>query len=309
MVQVCRRIEKVAPTGASTLVLGESGTGKELMARALHDLSPRRDGPFIAINCAAIPETLLENELFGHEKGAYTGATSTKIGKFELAGSGTLFLDEIGDMSASVQAKLLRVLQERTFERVGGTQTIEVDVRIVAATNRDLAEEVQRGRFREDLFYRLSVFPIRIPPLVERPADIAPLARHFVERLGRQLGRPGLELSDEALRTLQAHDWPGNVRELENALERAAILADETTIRPEDLALAPARGGARERIRELVDWDGTMQEVAGRAAALVEELKIREALAETGGNKTQAAKLLDVSYKTLLNKMRDLGIR
>ncbi len=301
--------QKVAPTNATVLLLGESGTGKELFARAVHHLSARKDGPFVALNCAAIPETLLENELFGHEKGAYTGAGDARQGKFELAHGGTLFLDEIGDLSAAVQAKLLRALQERNFERVGGTLTIQVDVRIVAATNRDLKADVASGRFREDLFFRLAVFPIEIPPLSRRKGDVVVLAQRFLGRTAKRLGRPGLVFGKKALSALEAHDWPGNVRELENTIERAAILTDGPEIEPADLGLGQAGGSAKDRIRDLVDFDGALAEVASRACALVETLKIRDALGETGGNKTQAARLLDVSYKTLLNKMRDLGLK
>ena len=306
--KVAQEIGRVATTDATVLLLGESGTGKELFARALHHLSERRDGPFVALNCAAIPETLLENELFGHEKGAYTGAGDARPGKFELADGGTLFLDEIGDLSSGVQAKLLRALQERAFERVGGTITIRVDVRIVAATNKDLKAEVAASRFREDLWFRLSVFPVEIPPLSRRAGDVPLLARRFLERLGRRLGRRGLEFAEDAIAALEAHDWPGNVRELENTVERAAILADGPEIHANELGLGAAPGAAADRIRDLVDFDGSLSEVATRASTLVERLKIRDALEATGGNKTQAARLLEVSYKTLLNKMRDLGL-
>jgi DNA-binding NtrC family response regulator len=304
--EACRR---VAGADATVLLLGESGTGKELFARAIHHLSPRRDGPFVALNCAAIPETLLENELFGHEKGAYTGAGEARAGKFELAEGGTLFLDEIGDLSAAVQAKLLRALQERTFERVGGTVTIRVDVRIVAATNKDLKSDVAAGRFREDLWFRLSVFPVEIPPLSRRKGDVPLLAERFLEKAASRLGRQGLSLGPEARQALQRHDWPGNVRELENTIERAAILADGPEISVSDLGLGAAPAAAKDRIRDLVDFDGSLSEVSGRAAALVESLKVRDALLESGGNKTQAARILDVSYKTLLNKMREHGLK
>ena len=307
LAEECR---KVAQTPATVLLLGDSGTGKELFARAIHHLSPRRDRPFVAINCAAIPDTLLENELFGHEKGSYTGATSCKAGKFELAQSGTLFLDEIGDLSQAVQAKLLRVLQEHSFERIGGTITIEVDVRIVAATNRDLQADVSSGRFREDLYYRLSVFPLQIPPLARRRDDIPLLAAHFVDKHGRSFGRPGMRFSEAALQALMAHAWPGNIRELENAVERAIILADGDLIEPQDLGLAgPTSQASQDRLREAVDLSGSLEDAVRRAQAMVETMKIREALEACGGNRTKAAQLLDVSYKTLLNKMRDLEIR
>jgi len=306
---LARECQRVANTSATALLLGDSGTGKELFARAIHHLSPRRDHPFVALNCAAIPETLLENELFGHEKGSYTGATSAQVGKFELATGGTLFLDEIGDLSQGVQAKLLRVLQEHAFERIGGTITIEVDVRIVAATNRDLQADVAAGRFREDLYYRLSVFPLHVPALSRRREDIPLLARHFLQKHGAALGRRNATLSEDAFAALVAHSWPGNIRELENALERALILSDGDVITAQDLHLASAPSATKERLREIIDFTGPLEDVVARAATLVEELKIRDALQASDGNKTKAAQLLDVSYKTLLNKMRDLGLR
>jgi DNA-binding NtrC family response regulator len=309
---VSLEIQKVAGTDATVLLLGESGTGKELFARVIHHLSPRKDGPFLAINCAAIPDNLLENELFGHEKGAFTGAAGTKLGKMELAAGGTVFLDEVGDLSPAVQAKILRVLQERSFERVGGNTTLEVDVRVVAATNKDLQALVDGGGFREDLYFRLSVFPVTIPPLRDRSSDIPLLVDHFVERCGREMGRAGVRVSGEARRMLEGHDWPGNVREMENCIERAVILCEGDEIRPADLAL-PVPGEALEgeqveRLREMVDFDGSLQEVAGRAARMAERVKIRQALEETKGNKSAASRLLGVSYKTLLNKIKDLDL-
>jgi DNA-binding NtrC family response regulator len=230
-------IQRAAGSDATVLILGESGTGKELMARSLHQLSRRAKGPFVAINCAAIPEQLLENELFGHERGAFTGATSRKVGRAEMAHQGTLFLDEIGDLPLSLQAKILRLVQERQFERVGGLQTISVDVRVVAATNRDLRQAMQQREFREDLYFRLSVFPVTIPPLRERRGDILPLAEAFLERYAREMGRRGLSLSEPARQALLGHAWPGNVRELQNSLERAVILADGPEIGPQHLRL------------------------------------------------------------------------
>jgi transcriptional regulator with GAF, ATPase, and Fis domain len=231
-----RSSERRRPT-PTVLLQGESGTGKELFARAVHHLSPRKSGPFVAINCAAIPDTLLENELFGHEKGAYTGASSAKAGRVEMADRGTLFLDEIGDVSPSVQAKLLRVLQEHAFERVGGTRTIEVDIRVVAATNQDLRRRVAEKRFREDLFFRLSVVPITVPPLRDRREDIPLLVESFLDRFRRELARPGLTIAPEALEAMAGYDWPGNVRELENCIERAAIVSDDAVIRTKDLTM------------------------------------------------------------------------
>jgi len=230
-------LQRAAATDTTVLILGESGTGKELMSRALHQLSPRAKGPFVAINCAAIPEALLENELFGHEKGAFTGAHARKEGKAELAHRGTLFLDEIGDLPLPLQGKILRLVQEKQFERVGGNQTLSVDIRVVAATNRDLRAAVDRQEFREDLFFRISVFPVEIPPLRRRRADIPILADAFLERFAKEMGRKGLKLGTEARRALQEHSWPGNVRELQNCLERGAILCDGGEIRPEHLRL------------------------------------------------------------------------
>ncbi|MBP1611719.1 MAG: sigma-54 dependent DNA-binding response regulator, partial [Acidobacteria bacterium] len=237
MKEVARLVERVAPSEATVLILGESGTGKELVAKALHGLSPRRRGPFVAINCAAIPETLLENELFGHEKGSYTGANATAIGKVEAAEKGTLFLDEIGEMPLPLQSKILRLLQDHTYDRIGGTKTRKADVRIITATNRDLKTEAAAKRFREDLYYRLSVVPILLPALRDRPTDVPVLAQVIVERLAKDLGRPGLHISPEALDRLTRYRWPGNVRELENELERAAVLAGGERIGVAELEL------------------------------------------------------------------------
>src|SRR5437870_3200647 len=237
MQRICRTIEKVAPTSATVLILGESGTGKELLARALHDLSPRRDARFVAINCAAIPETLLESELFGYEKGAFTGANKQTLGKIESANSGTLFLDEIGDLSPALQAKLLRFLQERVIERVGGRDEIAVDVRIVCATHQNLKELATAGRFREDLYYRLSEIVITIPPLRSRIGDAALLAHHFKNKFSSQEARTALNFSDDAIGMIEAHPWPGNVREMENCIKRAVIMADGPQISGEDVGL------------------------------------------------------------------------
>ena len=310
LAEVSRRIQKVAPTDATILLQGESGTGKELFARAVHHLSPRKDKPFVAINCAAIPETLLENELFGHEKGAYTGAVSAKAGRVELADHGTLFLDEIGELGPGLQAKLLRVLQERSFERVGGSRTLKVDIRIVAASNRDLRAEIAAGRFRNDLYFRLAVVTVTVPPLRERPEDIPALATHFLQRYGRELGREDLELSEPTLEAMRAYPWPGNIRELQNAVERAAILAEESQVEPQHLGLgAPAAGDADlQGFSRAVGLEGSLDEVAARARDLAETLMIRRALEVSGGNKSRAAQLLEVNYKRLLARIRELGI-
>jgi DNA-binding NtrC family response regulator len=298
-------IQRAAGTDATVLILGESGTGKELMARSLHQLSDRAKGPFVAINCAAIPEALLENELFGHEKGAFTGAGARKVGRAELAHHGTLFLDEIGDLPPPLQAKILRLVQEKQFERVGGVQTITVDVRVAAATNRDLKEAVARKEFREDLFFRLSVFPVEIPPLRRRKGDILRLAEVFLERYAREMGRKGLALAEETKRALLDHSWPGNVRELQNCLERAAILCDGPLIRPEHLRLGPSDGGPR--LAEVLDLSGPLSEVVRRASSRAEEEAIRLALAEADGDRKAAAKRLGLSVAALVRRLKATG--
>src|SRR5258708_24826028 len=233
MREVRQQMQKVAATDSTCLLLGESGTGKELFALAIHHLSPRREQPFIALNCAAIPDGLVENELFGHERGAFTGAGNRKAGKIEMAQRGTLFLDEIGELPLASQAKLLRVIEERRFERVGGTQSIDVDVRIIVATNRDLAERIRENLFREDLYFRVAAVPLTIPPLRERGDDLILLADYFLDKFGREFGKGSLTLSEDSRRRLRAYPWPGNVRELQNALERAAILSDGPEITPD----------------------------------------------------------------------------
>jgi DNA-binding NtrC family response regulator len=296
--------QRVSQTGANVLLLGESGTGKELFARAVHHLSPRRDRPLVAINCAAIPETLIENELFGHERGAFTGAGERRLGKFELASGGTVFLDEIGEMPLAVQSKLLRVIEEKMVDRIGGRAPIPVDVRVVAATNKDLRQSVERGEFRRDLFFRLAVFPLEIPPLRERGEDSVLLARHFAAQLGKEMmGREAI-LSEASIAAIREHAWPGNVRELENAIERACILADSSTLELADLGLINNRAGEPEAF-DALDMTGTLAEVADRASRFVERRKIAEALRFHEGNKTRAAETLGVSYKTLLTKIKD----
>ena len=299
--------QRVAQTEATVLLLGESGTGKELFARAVHHLSPRRAGPFVAINCAAIPETLIENELFGHERGAFTGAGERRQGKFELASGGTVFLDEIGELPLAVQGKLLRAIEEKVIDRIGGRTPIPVDVRVVAATNRDLRAAAESGEFRRDLFFRLAVFPIDIPPLRERGEDVVLLARHFAAQLGKELRKRAASLSEASLAALRAHTWPGNVRELENAIERACILADSTTLEPRDLGLVTRSAPEPEALTEL-DISGTLAEVAERAVRYVERRKIAAALNAHEGNKTRAAEALGVSYKTLLTKIKDYDL-
>jgi DNA-binding NtrC family response regulator len=280
-----RLLVRVAPTETTVLLTGESGTGKELFARALHALSARQAGPLVTLNCAAIPEALIENELFGHEKGAFTGADRRQSGRFELAHGGTLFLDEVGELPLAVQGKLLRAIEDRTFERVGSGRTQKSDVRLVAATNRDLEAMVDEGRFRADLFFRLNVFPIELPPLRERPSDVGPLARHLLGEIARRLGLAPLGLTDEAVELLAAAPWPGNVRELANVLERAAILAEGAAVGAAGLRplLSPlAGGGERERVKQ--------------------------ALVEAQGDKLRAAELLGVSHRTLLRRIRALDL-
>jgi len=300
-------VQRAAASDATVLLLGESGTGKELLARAVHQLSPRAKAPFVAINCAAIPEALLENELFGHEKGAFTGANTRKIGKAEMAHRGTLFLDEIADLPLPLQAKILRLVQEKQFERVGGVQTITVDVRVVAATNRDLKDAVARKEFREDLYFRLSVFPVEIPPLRRRRGDILPLAEAFLERLARERGRKGLQLSSAARQALVEHAWPGNVRELQNCLERAAILCDGTEIAPGHLLLGGV-GAAGPSLADVLDLTGPLSDVMQRAASQAEAEAIRRTLLEIPHDRAAAAARLGVSVSTLGRRIKALGI-
>jgi two-component system response regulator FlrC len=294
MLAVLSQVKKVAPTDATVLLLGESGTGKEVLARTLHRESKRSSGPFVAVNCAAISDTLLESEMFGHEKGSFTGATSTRRGRFELSDGGTLFLDEVSELRPELQAKLLRILQERCFERVGGTRTIEVDVRIVAATNCDLAAEMQAGHFREDLYHRLAVFPLRIPPLRERLADLIPLSDTLLGRISRQLGRPGLALDDAARARLVAYAWPGNVRELGNVLERAAILCEGVTIGADLILTGPASSAFKV----------TTETATGEKLEDLEKEAIRHMLALTGGNRKQTAARLGIGLRTLYDKLK-----
>ena len=300
MLGVCRMIEKVAGSNATVLLHGESGTGKELAARALHDLSRQKSGPFIAINCAAIPENLLESELFGHEKGAFTGADRQVKGKIELAHGGTLFLDEIGDMPPPLQAKLLRFLQERQIERVGGRASIAVDTRVVSATHQDLKKQIAEERFREDLFYRIAQIEIVIPPLRERGDDIALLARHFIDRFATDQAKKPPRLDADAIVTMRRHNWPGNIRELENRIQRAVILEDSGKITSADLDLAD------------VDDTGSDQHGAAttlrRARELAERRVIQAAVKEAEGNLTVVAKILDVSRPTVYNLLRQHGI-
>jgi DNA-binding NtrC family response regulator len=310
--QLSISLHRAAATDMTVLIEGESGTGKELFARALHALSPRADGPFVAINCAAIPENLLETELFGYEKGAFTGAGARKPGKFEMAHRGTLFLDEIGDLPLLLQGKILRALEEKTFERVGGTTPLQVDVRVVAATNRNLKAAVAARQYREDLYFRLSVFPITVPPLRDRPGDIAQLARHFIDRYSRDLNKKPLALAPSALEQMQEYPWPGNVRELQNCMERAVILTEGDTIHARHLNLsvqAPAASAAEAAgAWDHVDFSGTLGEVTRRVVSEVERRKIAAVLEQVGGDRAQAADALQVGYKTLIAKLKEYGL-
>ena len=310
--QVSVALHRAAATDTTVLLEGESGTGKELFARALHALSPRADGPFVAINCAAIPETLLETELFGHEKGAFTGASQRKPGKFELAHRGTLFLDEIGDLPLSLQAKILRALEEKRFDRVGGTAPLQVDVRVVAATNRNLKAAVAARQYREDLYFRLSVFPIVIPPLRERSDDIVTLARYFIDRYCRDLNKK-LTLSPAAEEAMRTYPWPGNVRELQNCVERAVILTEGDAIFPHHLNLSfrgptTAPPEPDESPWSKIDLSGTLGEATKRVVAEVERRKLEQAIKEASGNRGRVAELLQISYKQLLQKLKDHGL-
>ncbi len=325
-------IEKVADTPSTVLVTGESGTGKELVAKALHENSGRKNNPFIKINCAAIPKNLMESELFGYEKGAFTGATSCKPGRFELANQGTLFLDEIGEIPVEMQVKLLRAIQESEFERVGGIKTLKVDVRLITATNRDLEQEVSSGAFREDLYYRLNVVPLRIPPLRERPGDIPLLVAHILEKFRTRLSKEVHGITEEAMAVLSAHNWPGNIRELENVLERTILFCGGSEIAlndlPEELC-AKSSEDALEAV-DVVNTDAastaapssatsapapleagktSLKDAVRAETSRVEKELIAQALNETTGNVTQAAKLLKISRKSLQTKMKDFGLR
>jgi DNA-binding NtrC family response regulator len=298
MRQIYALIEQVAPSSASVLLTGESGTGKELCARTIHNLSPRKNNAFVAINCSAIPETLMESELFGHERGAFTGAAARRLGCFELANGGTLLLDEISEMPVSLQAKLLRVLEDRTIRRLGGSQELAVDVRVLAATNRDPQGAVRQGSFREDLLYRLNVITVELPPLRRRKEDIPLLAQHLVAQLAERHGRPARLLSPAAVEALQSHSWPGNVRELRNVIERAVIICSSEVIERHHLAPYPLEQRAQSR------GEDTITLPVGTPIDEVERRMILRTLQKTDNNKTRAAELLQISLKTLHNKLR-----
>ncbi|MFQ5416539.1 MAG: sigma-54-dependent transcriptional regulator [Myxococcota bacterium] len=306
MQEIFHTIRRVAGSRATVLVSGASGTGKELVARAIHDLGDRSAGPFVAVNCAAIPDNLIESELFGHERGAFTDAVERRVGKFEAASGGTLFLDEIGELSEAVQAKFLRALQERRFERVGGQQQIDVDVRVIAATNRDLERDVAAGRFRADLFYRIHVVPIELPDLQERREDIRPLAEHFLARAREEAGRGPRKISREALSVLERYPWPGNVRELANAIEHAVALAEGDVLEVADLPASAVRAGHAEGLREAVRSGRLGFEAATRD---FERTLLLEALEVAGWNQTQAAERLQITRRSLKLRMDRCGLK
>jgi two-component system response regulator HydG len=297
MQEIFNLIEQVAPSKASVLITGESGTGKELVAQALHEHSPRAAAPFVKLHCAALAETILESELFGHEKGAFTGAAARREGRFKQADRGTLFLDEIGEISPSIQVKLLRFLQERTFERVGGNETLKVDVRIIAATNRDLSAEVAAGRFREDLYYRLDVVTLEMPPLRARPSDLLPLAHHFLQRFAKENGKEIDGLSDDAVEKITGYRWPGNVRELENVIERAVVLCDGPKLTGKHL---PAGVGAIPK--------GAIR-IPGSTLAEIERHAILTTIEACSGHTVAAAEMLDVSVRKVQYKLQEYGVK
>jgi two-component system response regulator AtoC len=303
-------LEKVADTPSTVLITGESGTGKELIARALHENSSRKNKPFVSVNCAAIPPDLLESELFGYERGAFTGAVTSKPGRFELAHGGTLFLDEIGEIPVSMQVKLLRALQEQQFERVGGIKTITVDSRLVTATNRDLKESIADGGFREDLYYRLNVVHVHLPPLRDRPSDIPLLVEHFVQKFNAKLGRATTGFEDAAMQQLLRYDWPGNIRELENVVERCMIFAEDGEVGAQHLPaeLGEFEAGLGTSATPTPGATG-LKEAVREATLKLEREFIGRALDQTGGNVTHTARLLKISRKSLQNKMKELGLR
>ena len=303
MREIFHTVERVAPTRATVLLAGESGVGKDMIARAIHHHSPRKNHPFVKINCTAIPENLMESELFGYEKGAFTGANATKPGKFEQADQGTVFLDEIGDVPGNIQVKLLRILQERQFERLGSNTTRNVDVRVVAATNVDLREALEQGRFREDLYYRLNVVPINIPALRERKGDIPFLAIHFVKKLSKELGSSAKEIAPGAIDRLLEHSWPGNVRELENTIERSLVLAAGETLEASDIRIEAPRGSTASAHSQQVPL---LPE--GETLEHWEQMMIREALRRANGNKSQAARSLGLTRNALRYRLSQMGL-
>ncbi len=309
MLKLYGMLDKIAVSDSTVLILGESGTGKELIAAAIHEKSSRASNPFIKINCAAIPDNLMESELFGHERGAFTGAVSSKPGRFELADKGTLFLDEIGEMSVEMQVKLLRVLQERSFERVGGLRTHTVDVRLIAATNRELEKEVREGNFRRDLFYRLNVVPLELPPLRERLEDIPRLTAFFLQKMSDRMKKPALIMQPETLELLMQYPWPGNIRQLENVIERVMVLNKGGMVTPEQLPDEILEFEEQRFVERQGGYGGSLKELVKDATRRIEKKAIEEALLETHNNVTQAARKLNISRKGLQLKIKELGIR
>jgi len=299
------KIKKVANTNTPVLLLGESGTGKELFARAIHFLSNRRDKPFIAINSASIPSNLLENELFGHEKGSYTDAYGKQIGKLELAQGGTFFLDEIGDLPMTLQGKILRVIEEKKITRIGGEKEIELDIRFVFATNKDLSDLIEKSEFRQDLYFRINVFPVKLPPLRERKDDIELLSKYFAKKFGINLKGTDIKIDEDALMKLKKYKWPGNVRELQNTIERAVIICNGSNISKADIILPEKPFNLEENF----DFNGDLKQVTKRAVRLVEKIKIENTLKEFNFNKTKTADYLNISYKNLLEKIKEYGIK
>ncbi len=304
--EVAMLAQKVARSDTTVLLAGESGTGKELFARAIHSMSSRKDNSFIAINCAAIPSELLENELFGSEKGAYTGSTKRKIGMVELANQGTLFLDEIANIPIFLQSKFLRFLQEKTFMKLGGEETLTVDVRIIAASNKDLQREVKNRNFREDLYYRLNVFPINLPPLRKRKGDILILAEHFINKYATELRKGKKRLAPKTKKLLQSYHWPGNIRELQNIIERAVLLTEDETIYPKDIGITEPIKGVESEIA--LTESMSLKEASSLGKKIAEKKLISSVLLKTDGNKSKASKMLGVSYKTLFEKIKEYGL-
>jgi DNA-binding NtrC family response regulator len=294
--QVVELARKVAETSTTVLITGESGTGKDQLARLIHEMSPRRDAPYLKIDCASLPQELVESELFGHERGAFTGAVERKFGRLEMAGAGTIVLDEVAALSPATQSKMLRVLEERSFERLGGTETLKIEARLIALTNADLARSVSAGLFREDLYFRLSVLTLHLPALRDRPADLVPLAEHLLERMAAVHGRPGMTFSEPARQALADYSWPGNIRELKNAIERALIFTKATTLTPEDFpdAIRAANAGATAHMRSLEE---------------IEREAIVATLEATRYKITRAAEVLGISRKTLLDKRKKYGLQ
>jgi DNA-binding NtrC family response regulator len=304
LLREAEKIKQVAQTNTTVLLRGESGTGKELFARAIHALSPRREQPFISINSASIPDNLLENELFGHEKGSFTGASQRQIGKLELAQGGTFFFDEIGDFPTHLQGKILRLLEEKSITRLGSGKVIPLDIRFIVATNQDLEKAATEKRFRQDLYFRITSFPIQLPPLRDRKDDILLLGEYFVKKLSQEIKKSEYTLSAPAKEKLLAYPWPGNVRELQNTIERAVIISHDPSIGPEEIILP----GKAFPVQDSFNLNGNLKSVAARAQKLAEKQKITQVLAETSGNRSRAAKILEISYKTLLDKIKGYGL-